>query len=377
MDERKRQIDLLEKNRQENRDSLDLLLTRFGESLFNRMADKPVEYEDADVTEYRRLQKDIADSNSAILSVEEQIRRQRELEEGIELKEQENKERAKELAAIHLRLGKALLEDATDAYADFTAPFREQADALIAKVDSLESRIKELEQKEGSNVFVWIGKGAQGLVLRSFLSRAQENLEQLYRNAGENFTQCGGETETTAVVAALKAEIEKAGGYIKVLTEDLKELRDEKRLITAEFEARGNPLKQIQSLKNHIGQAKEKLNILHRRLGAQAASVDFEKDAAELSPQRKQFIDTLIGPEDQDVLANAARLNQAIQNDETAIGKLRASLAIDGEKAKIEKCRKSIEDKKMRIVDAQKAISDLEDSILDSEKYIGELQKLL
>ena len=153
--------------------------------MFSRTADKPPEYEDADIIEYRRLQKEITDSTSDIHSVEEQIRRLRELEEEIELKEREYREREKELAGIYCRLGKALLEDTTDAYADFSAPFREQAVALIAKTESLESRIAELDQKEKSNVFVWIGKGAQGLVLRSFLTKALENQEQLYRNAGE------------------------------------------------------------------------------------------------------------------------------------------------------------------------------------------------
>ena len=383
MDERKKQIDSLEKNRKETRDSLDLLLARFGENLFSRMESKPAGYEDVDVIEYRQLQKTVADSNSAIFSIEEQIRRQRELEEEIELKERENKERAKELAAVHRRLGKVVLEEEADMYADFTPPFREQTDALTSKVVSLENRIEELEQKEGKNVFVWIGKGAQGLVLRSFLTKAQENLEQLYQNAGETFIQRGSEAGMSreindgSAAAILTTEIENARAQINVLSEELKKLRDEKRLISADFDAQGNPLKRIQSLKNNIAQAKENLTILYRRFGSLAVSAGAGNDTTELFPQRKQFIDSLINPEDQDVLGNAARLSQVIQDNETAIGKLRASLAIDGEKTKIEKYQKSIQDKKMRITDAQRAIADLESSIRDSEKYIEELQKLL
>jgi len=146
----------------------------------------------------------------------------------------------------------------------------------------------------------------------------------------------------------------------------LKKLQDEKRLITAGFDVQGNPLKQIQSLKNHIGHARDELSILYRRFAVQAVSADVP-----------DFIHTLIVPEDREVLDNAARLSRVIQDNETAIGKLRTALAIDEEKSKIEKCRNSIESKKMRIAEAQKAIADLEGSIADSEKHIEELQKLL
>jgi len=385
MDERKKQIDVLERSNRESRGSLDSLLTRFGETLFSRITDTTVE--NGDVIEYRQLQKDIGDSNSAIFFVEEQIRRQRELEEEIGLKEQENKERVKELAGIYTRMGKLLLEDTpapcansaagsvADSATDFAAPFREQANALNAKIDSLQSRISGLDQKEGSNVFTWIGKSAQSLVLRSFLTKAEENQEQLYRSAGEAFSRRGKEegasgenagNEDTAEVAALKTEIENADAQLKDISEDLKKLQEEKRLISADFDVQGNPLKQIQSLKNHIGHARTELGILYRRVGGQAASAD-----------APEFIHTLIAPEDQEVLDNATRINRSIQDNETAITRLRTALAIDEEKAKIEKYRNSIEDKKKRIDDAQKAIADLEGSITDSEKHIEELQKLL
>jgi len=358
MDERKRQIEALERSKRESRASLDSLLTRFGETLLSRITDTSVEY--GDVIEYRHLQKDIDDSNSAINVVEEQIRRQRELEEEIDVKEQENKERLKELAGMHTRLGKVLLEDNSGVFADFAAPFRDQADALNAKIDSLQSRIDGLEQKEGSNVFTWIGKNAQGLVFRSFLVKAEENLEQLYRSAGEAFSRQGKEAgnpeentkiEDTVLTAPLTSEIEDVRARLADLSEEIKKLQDEKRLITAGFDVQGNPLKQIQSLKNHIGHARTELGILYLRFGSQAVSA-----------QKPEFMHALIVPEDQEVLDNATRLNRAIQDNETAIGKLRAALAIDEEKARIEKCRNSIEDKKKKIDDAQKAIADLQEN---------------
>lgn len=412
MDERKKQIEDLEKSKRENLVTLDSLLERFGESLLGRAgegAEKGGAFED--LAEYRRLQQEIAASEEAIKTVEDQIRRFRELEEKIELKEQEDGRQAKELAGVYGKLGKALLDasvstgttaftdttafagtaasadttafagDASGVYTDFTAPFREQAEALVIKVRSLEERVAELDQKEGNNVFAWIGKSAQGLVLRSFLTKAQDSLEQLYRNVGERYSRrdnfSAGAAANESSIAGYIAEIEKVRSVARLLTEELIELREEKRGISETFGAEGSPLKQIQTLKTNIARIKEELRILYRRFGAEAASVGSAETASVLRQERKQFIDTLITVDDRETLDSTADLSRSIHDNEQAIEKLRASLAIDDEKAKIEKCLKLIEDKKARIAEAEKNIAEFEESIKDSEKYIEELQKLL
>jgi len=368
MDDRKKRIDDLLRNNQESGASLDSLLVNFGENLYSRTKDIQADFED--IVQYNILLGDIAESNTAIGKIEEKNRRFRELEDAIELKEQEEKERSKELEGIHRRLGKALLENS--AYNDFTSLFREQADALSSKLESLESRIKELENKEGGNVFSWIGKSAQGLVLRSFLSKAQESQELLYLNIGERYSErdAAGEEET---VASLKSEIEKVRAVSKTAMEELTMLRDEKRMISAGFGIDGNPQKQIQNIKNHITKTKDDLRSLCRNFGAQASGIMDE----EISPERRYFIDTIVTAEDGEVISRAARLNQAINDNERAVAKLRASLAIDEENSKIEKLKKSIVDKKDRIADLEKNIADMEDNVRECEEYIQELQKQL
>ena len=368
MDDRKKRIDELERAKQESRASLDTLLENFGENLYTRTKDMQVDFED--IILYNVYLKDIVESNSSIAKVEEKNRRFRELEETIEFKEQEEKERSKELEGIHKRLGKALLEN--KAYDDFTSLFREQADALSSKLESLESRIKELENKDGGNVFSWIGKSAQGLVLRSFLSKAQESQEQLYLNVGERYSdrESSGEEEE---VWSLRQEIEKVRAVSRAALGDMTMLRDEKRLISAGFGIEGNPQKQIQNLKNHIGQIREELRNLYRNFGAQACGVM----DAEIAPERKYFIDTIVTAEDGEIISRAVKLNQSISEYDKGIGKLRASLAIDDENLKIEKYRKSIEEKQGRITEFEKAIADLQDSVQESETKIQELQKQL
>jgi chromosome segregation ATPase len=368
MDDRKKRIDDLQKNNKENRGSLDTLLENFGENLYSRTKDMNLEFED--ITLYKAYLQDIAESNITIGKIEEKNRRFRELEEAIEIREQEEKERAREMAGIYRRLGKALLEN--PAYEDYTSLFKEQADALTAKLESLEARIGELDNKEGSNVFSWIGKSAQGLVLKSFFSKTQESQEQLYHNIGERYSSRDSVSKDDDV-AVIREEIDALRGVSRSAQDDISALKDEKRMISAGFGIDGNPQKQIQAVKNHIEQVKDDLRSLYKDFGAQASGIMDEA----IAPERKYFIDTIVTAEDGETIGRAVRLNQSIIDNEKAIGKLKASLAIDDEKSKIEKYKKSIEEKKNRIIDLEKSIADLEESVSDSENSISELQKQL
>jgi len=387
MDDRKKQISELEQRKREQIIALDALLTRLGETLLGRASDSSPENDSAfeELAVFRRLKNDITDSGAAIQAVEEQIRRFRELEESIEAKEQEEAAGSKELAVVYGRLGKLLLDAAGTGvnggvYAGFCAPYRDQADALLTKVFSLEERVAGLEEKGGGNVFTWIGKNTQGLVLRSFLTRAQENLEQLRRNVGERYSRgdavrlsgkvSGGETDSvlpeTAAIESLCAEIEQKRAQARTLSQDLAGIREERRKISGSFNDEGGLLKQIQILKNHIAHIRDELKSLYRRIGAETASID--------GTGRRQAIDTLVSPDDKEILDNAMRINRLIHDDETAIEKLRASLAIDEEKTKIEKYRKMIQDKKDKITQAEKSIMEYEENIRISEAAIEKLK---
>ena len=367
MDDRKKRIDDLTRNNLENRFSLDKLLEKFGETLYSRIKEMNADFED--IVQYNFYLKDISESNTAITKIEEKNRRYKELEEAIEAGENAEKERAKEMAVYYRKLGRALLEN--NAYDDYTSLFKDQADTLRSKQESLETRISELDNKEGGNVFSWIGKSAQGLVLKSFLSKAQESQEQLFFNIGERYSNrdsAGEESE----VAAIRDEINHLRDISKTAADEISALKDERRIISASFGIDGNPQKQIQYVKSHIDEVKEALGILYKKFGGQAAGID-----EDITPERKYFIDTIVTAEDGEIIGRAAKLNQSISDNEGAIVKLKASLAIDDEKSKIEKYKRSIQDKQERIVDLEKGIADLEKNVSDSEDYIRELEKQL
>ena len=379
MDDRKKQIGDLERRKREQNVSLDALLVRLGEAIFGRIPESVEADTFEEIAVYRTLQHNIVGWEDSIQAVEEQIRRFRELEESIDVKERENSACAKELAVIHARLGKLLLESSDSAkYADFCAPYQDQAEALNTKVLSLEERLSGLEDAGSGNVFTWIGKGAKGLVLRSFLTKAQESLDHLCRNIGERYTRHisarlpGGESEikTSAdEIDAICAAIEEQRTEMRNIASDLSELKEEKKTISGNFNADGGPLKQIQSCKNQIAQAYEELRCLFRRIGAEAAAI--------YNTECRQEIKSCILPEDAELLDTAARTNRLINEEETAIKKLQAALDIDEERAKIDKYRKTIQEKREKIAQAEKSIRELEANITAAETNIERLAELL
>jgi DNA repair exonuclease SbcCD ATPase subunit len=367
MDERKKTIGELEKKIQEEGNSLEALLERFGETLIVRAGDdsSPSRGEIPgleNLEEYRRLQREIADSEDSIKTIGETILRIKNLEEEIESREHQDAAQAKELAALYGRMGKLLLED--PAYGDFSAPWREEADTLVPKIQSLENRIAELDQKEGNNVFTWIGKSAQGVVLRSFLLKAEENLERVYRLAGEQFCRPDNPSApATGALGELTRQIEELQGQSRARSEELSELRSERRKIGDSFGPGGSPEKQIQNLKKGINSYRDEIKALYRHSGAEAAGGNSAESGND--------------GEYQEILEGIKNLKESIRNNEGEIEKLKASLAIDEEKARIEKLRNSIEDQKKKIVQAEQEITDFENRIADAEKYIAELEKLL
>jgi len=377
MDDRKKRIGELEHRKREHIVQLDALLIRLGEGVFGRMADSQTSGI-AELAVYQGYQTDVANSQASIQSAEEQIRRSKELDQNIaetEIKESDN---AKELAIAYSRLGKLLLEENSGKYAAFCAAYREQNEALLDKVLSLGERLDELEKKEGGNVFTWIGKGAQSLVLRSFMTKAQESLEQLRRSVGECYSkeyksEDGGAPADSSGIEGLCAEIEGKRAYSDALSSDIAALKEERRKINNSFSAEGGPVKHINTIKNHIANVQNDLKALYRRMGAECASIDPKEGDAE----RKQILDPLLLPQDAEAVENASRIDKTIHDCEEEIKKLEASLSIDDEKAKIERFLKMIQEKRDKIAKAELDIAEYEEGIRDSEAFIQKLQSLL
>ncbi|MDR0876972.1 MAG: hypothetical protein LBN21_02880, partial [Treponema sp.] len=153
---------------------------------------------------------------------------------------------------------------------------------------------------------------------------------------------------------------------------ELASLREERGVISSDFSVHGGPVKYIQELNKRIGKAREEQKLIARRFGETAA--DFTAAKSKQAAQKKLFA-RIITNDDTLTLEKIKIVRKTIRDYDTEIKKLTAAIAIDEEKAAIEKLRKSIEDQKKRIAAAEAAIAEAEDRIAKAETHITELEK--
>ncbi|GHU05216.1 hypothetical protein FACS1894147_11160 [Spirochaetia bacterium] len=368
MDERKKTIRELETQLQENQNSANLMLTDLGRQLLSRhdgsaepLPGALAEYQ----PEYSRLLREIADAEDAIRQIEADAARLRGLDEDIQQKEQLNSSQNKEISAAYVKLGEILLE--YPVFDAFTAPYKRQAEALSAKIRSLEERYESFEDKNGANVFVWISKSAQSMVIRSFLAKTQDNLRRLEGSLGEKFFLARPpEAADQRDVETLIGEIEDKHTALTKLSEELELIREERRKISDRFGAEGSPAKQKQAQEKQIRLVEDTLRDHCLAFGVKAAS-----------PANKKEFSPLFQAEDRAALDKIAEIQESIAGYRRQIEEIRISLTIDEERESIEKKKKVIDEHRQRIAAGEKAIGDLENQIDESNRHIEELESLL
>ena len=387
MDERKKQIGELEKRKKDQSVLLDAQLARIGETFFSRIPDTKREEPSAfpELAVYRRLKADLLKTENQIIAAEENIIKFNELEENIETGKKDEKNYIKELSAVYSNLGKRLFEVSdNNNYSAFCSPYQNQVDTLRAKIMSLEDRTAALEHRNGGNIFSWIGKSAQSMVLRTFLTKAHDNIEQLYRKTGERYSRrdtvhVNKKNKKNALqpededVQKLCAEIDRKREVLRGLSQDMTNFKEEKRSIYSGYSTEGGPQKFIQAKNNHIGNIQNEFKVLFRQIGAEACGII--PDSGTFHVKRKKIFDSFILPEDEIEFDNAAKINQYINEDEKTIEKLKISLTIDDEKARIEKFLRLIQEKKEDIAQAKLKIHEYEKNISDAEERIKKLRE--
>jgi hypothetical protein len=371
MDERRKTIKELEKKKYENLDSLALILRELGETLLARLDRRevpagpprvPGELFKDNLGEYRRLSREIAASEDDMAAVNADAVRLKEAEERISRKEAENAEKAKNLLHLYTRAGESLLEEG-----DISGPaaaYRRQAEELIPKIKSLEDRLAELEETDGLNVITWIGKSAKSLVLRSLLGKSQNNLLRIYAAAGKQWALSDPqEPPDNRELHGLCKEIRESREFISALEAELAILKDERKRINDSFGPEGHPAKRIQVLEKQAVQLKEELASVCRRFGGYAA----EKEG-EFAP--------VLEEEDRALLEKARMFRESAGEYEAHIEKLKASLAIDGERAEIKKMEQVITNHRRRIAASENTIAELNRHIAEANQHIQELRKI-
>ncbi|MDR0759134.1 MAG: hypothetical protein LBF74_03375 [Treponema sp.] len=362
MDDRKRRIREHEDKKREALDSIEVMLENLGASLLSQS--------EQDVnSDYCRLNRDINDSEVYIAAIEEDIARLKAVEEDILRKDQEIIARSKDLALLFARLGERVLEEGD--CIDAIKPYQGQAETLYSRIKSLEERMAQLEDRSDSNVFTWIGKNTQGVVLRSFLGKSRSSLQKLYTAAGEKYSQfASAETETAGSARSLLKEIDTLKKEAAVLSSGLTSLKEERRRINDAFIPDGGPAQKIQVLERRIAHAREELRDVFLRYGREVEAVGAQDAGGPISLPP-------LGETETRLLEDIGKSRQSVREYDREIEKLKASLAIDEEKAAIAKMEKAIKDHEGRIRAGEEAIASLTAQISAANVRIEELTKVL
>ena len=374
MDERKSMIRGLEEKNRADADTRSRLLEGIGEALLQKIEGEGSSPEAAAeiVAEYRGLQKEIADSGDSIKSLEAESRRLKDLDDDIAAKEGEASRLAKEFAEACVRLGKAIL--IAPGFGGFADPYRQQEETLLAKIEEQEEKARDLEERSGG-VLAWLGKNAQMAVAKALLLKNRSALQKVYRSAGEQFFAASpveaadGEAGEPAPLfeqeeAARNAEETKE--RLDSLADDLLALKGERRKISDVFGVEGSPARRINGLQKRIACIRGEFPGLHLRLGSLAAASG-----------GKEALGSLLTEDDAAVLERAARCQQAINETDLKIRKLKAAISIDSEKAEIEKAERAIAVQRNKIAAANEEIAELEKQIDDAEHTITELKAFI
>jgi chromosome segregation ATPase len=371
MDERKKAIAGLEAKKQEALDSLNLIFEDFGETLFARIygqGDAAVEHPAwalPETQEYLKQKKDIADSEQLIRITESDTLRLKELETYIHGKGEEYAALLREAAETRVELGRRMHGDPV--FAGISDSCQDRLDALVDKIRVTEHKLDQADGRDEANAFSWIGKRVQSLGLRFFLGRDEANLEKAYESLGARLLR----KENAGLVsghdiAGFAEDARNLEKKAETLKEDLAQLRSERKKLNSAFAAEGGAVRRIQGLERHIAHIKDELKIVYRRFGEAAAD-----------PAKAADFAHLFNDDDKPVLEKSGLARKTIGEYDREIEKLKTAMAIDDEKAAIEKMRKSIQDHQDRIKAAGEAIADLEGRIAGAEKHIAELERLL
>ena len=386
MEDRKKTIRELESKKAETLEVLARLLENLGGSLITGLESRGPETEFPDSSkpeiegdyplliweEKQRLNKEIADTQEKIKTIEADLSRLGDLEGEISRKESENAEKNKELSSVYPELGRLILED--PGFDKFSSSYRQQLESIFHQIDTQEKKLNELENAEG-NFFARLASGARGWLTKSQLAKNEATLKGLYRSAGEQFiisrTQEDSRESSPELFdesswgAEISNKVQKTEELRRLqifLKEEVTRLLTERREIANALNQEGNPVRRISGLENVITRKQEEIRTVNRRFGS-CIREDLWKE---------RFI-SLFSEDDRILEEKICSLEETLKETDKRIEETKIAMAIDNEKAEIEKMKDAIEDKRKRIAEAEAAITEYEGQIAASEKRIQEL----
>jgi chromosome segregation ATPase len=364
MDDRTKTILALEQKRTDEAGRIDRLLRGLGQLLLERSDDDSLS---AERVECGNINDELAQLDEAVLQVERGDGRVHAIDAEIVEAERLNREMKAQLAALHAELGKLAVED--EAFSAFALPYKTRIADIQQKIGELSGRLNERgepgETKEtrGANVFAWIGRGAQNLVVKVSLAKTQSSLERVYAEAGTAFAHNRpvgqtGSADTEAVYA--EAESLRREGDERDLR--IIALKEEKRTILSSFGREGSASRRKAEIARRKEQLQQDRDRLSLRLGKRAVS----------SSESSSFL-SLFDDEMSRIGENVAHHREQVKDYEARIAGIKALMEIDRERAEVKKLEQSIAEQRRRIALAEEAIARHEMAVNEANRRIEQL----
>ncbi|MDR1325588.1 MAG: hypothetical protein LBK00_06090 [Treponema sp.] len=368
MDERKKTLKELEDEKRSETQGLLQLENNVGEMLLERLHRDGESTRWEHVTEYLRLLSEIADVEEYIKRIEADVQRLKVVETAIDKNEKLLVAQSKKLVEQHTTLGGGILAEPD--LIGYSQLYQTELEAILAKIQELETKLGGLVDKEGEKISIFsrIGKNVQGVALRSSLGKNQEQIRRLCEATGENFTLADNPTGNEKL-RDLAIEVEELRSQKSILADELTALKMERGKIDETFSKEGNPSRHIKSLEKYIAQLHDGIHALYGKAGREIA------DAA--CAGKLDVLETSLSDDETTFLDKIMLAREKVRDIETRIASLKAAIAIDEEKEEIARHCKSIKDQRRRIAECELAIADLETCIVEAEQRIAELSKLL
>jgi hypothetical protein len=381
MDERRKSILAIEERKAAEAAREMELLRTLGRLLLERSDDGRLAVER---NAYTKLNGEIASFHERIDELNTKTRRAAELTEQINDEERQCAESEKALAAQYPELGRMLFEPksavaadtgrAGASFAEFSAPFCQRIAEIQQKSETLSARLSELETGEKNNVFSWLGKRAQGMVIKSSLTRTEAALRQVYAEAGAAIAAGAAAAEESELlkqsvlpeIDRICAETTKLKDECRGRRERLSKLKEEKRSITEELNRdAGGAVRKKAGYEQHITRLLRELDQVYLRLGKKA-----EDPVAQLA------LRSLFDDEMSETLETALQSCKQVDEYNEQITKLRVSLEVDDERTVIEKWERAILEERRHIGDSEKKIADYTKLIADARERIVRLEQV-
>jgi hypothetical protein len=361
MDERTKSIFAIEQKKTEETSRLNDRLRILGRLLLEHLDDESIAIE-RDV--YNKTNSEIARLNDCLTQIARDEARISEIDESLAQARTQNSESEHRLAILYPNLGKLVLRH--EAFASFSVPYQWRTAVIQQKIDDFNRRLREMNEKDNPNVFAWIGKNAQSLVVKSFLAKTEVSLQRIYAEAGAEFIRNrpgSGRSESEeleAVYDCAQALRNENGARVSRIAE----LEKEKRRIQDSFGRDGSASRKKADINRQIAALRRELGNLYLRLGQKAEET--------LSETFKE----VFNDEMRDVLEDTAHSRELVKDYGEQIIQLQVSLEIDNERAEIERIEKLIKDQRRRIAAAEEIIGRYRKRIDEANRRIGDLMNM-